>query len=602
MQRRKLRAVALAAAAIMGLPQASAVADDRPKAGARFERLDGIGSLSGFKPAVLDADRRAHVIVELEGRSVGEVEARARGQRLSAQRKRSLRAELSREQAPVKSTIRSLGGQVLFDYQDAYNGVGARVPMSAVGSLEQVPGVAAVHPSRTFEPDNTAGVQFVRGNEAWADLGFTGEDVTVGIIDTGLDYLHANFGGAGDPAEFESNDGTVIEPGTFPTAKVVGGTDFVGDDYNASSDDPAETVPQPDPDPLDCNGHGSHVGGSAAGFGVLSDGTTFGGPYDGSTYSNDFRIGPGVAPEALIHAYRVFGCEGSVSEEVLVAAINRAVADGVDVVNMSIGAPFGRADEPSAEASDIASEAGTMIVASAGNDGSSAYMTGGPSVSNRSLSVAAIDASGPTLPGADIALSTGDSMTAINANEAAIPGDPLDVAVLRTSYPDGPVALGCEPAEYANYPGGVEGKFVVTLRGTCARVARAIFGEQAGAAAVAMINTSPGLPPFEGKITSNPDTGEKFTVTIPFLGIAGCLADTGTCSPANDSADPETLVAADGTQATLSATTVPNPGYKRLASFTSGGPRNVDSAAKPDVTAPGVSVQSTAVGTGNDGT
>ncbi|MGH2734116.1 MAG: S8 family serine peptidase, partial [Actinomycetota bacterium] len=55
-------------------------------------------------------------------------------------------------------------------------------------------------------------------------------------------------------------------------------------------------------------------------------------------------------------------------------------------------------------------------------------------------------------------------------------------------------------------------------------------------------------------------------------------------------------------QATLSATTVPNPGYKRLASFTSGGPRNVDSAAKPDVTAPGVSVQSTAVGTGNDGT
>lgn len=243
-----------------------------------------------------------------------------------------------------------------------------------------------------------------------------------------------------------------------------------------------------------------------------------------------------------------------------------------------------------------------MIVASAGNDGSSAYMTGGPSVSNRSLSVAAIDASGPTLPGANIALSTGDSMTAINANEAEIPAGPFDVAVLRTSYPDGPVALGCDPAEYANHPGGVEGKLVVTLRGTCARVARAIFGEQAGAAAVAMINTSPGLPPFEGKITSNPDTGEKFTVTIPFLGIAGCLADTGSCSPANDSADPEELVAADGAQATLEATTVPNPGYKRLASFTSGGPRNVDSAAKPDVTAPGVSVQSTAVGTGNDGT
>ncbi len=67
----------------------------------------------------------------------------------------------------------------------------------------------------------------------------------------------------------------MIEPGTFPTVKVAGGYDFVGNDYDASSDDPALNTPEPDPDPLDCNGHGSHVAGTAAGHGVLTDGSTF---------------------------------------------------------------------------------------------------------------------------------------------------------------------------------------------------------------------------------------------------------------------------------------------------------------------------------------
>jgi hypothetical protein len=71
-----------------------------------------------------------------------------------------------------------------------------------------------------------------------------------------------HFGGSGDVAEFDADDTSIIEPGTFPTAKVVGGMDFVGDAYTGGN------TPQPDLDPLDCNGHGSHVGGSAAGLGV----------------------------------------------------------------------------------------------------------------------------------------------------------------------------------------------------------------------------------------------------------------------------------------------------------------------------------------------
>ncbi len=279
----------------------------------------------------------------------------------------------------------------------------------------------------------------------------------------------------------------------------------------------------------------------------------------------------------------------------MVAAIDQAVADGVDVISMSLGDPIGRPDAPDSVASNNASEAGVVVVASAGNSGPSAYVTGSPAAADRAISVAAIDASSPTFPGASIALSTGQTVLAQNSNGATLPAGPLAVAVLRDSYPDGPVSLGCDPADYGKYPGGVAGKLVVTLRGTCARVARAIFGEQAGAAAVAMINTAASYPPFEGPITSNPDTGEPFTVTIPFLGVQGVLGP-------NPTPDGDNLVAADGGTGTLSPATVPNPSYGSLASFSSGGPRNVDSAPKPDVTAPGVSVQSTAIGTGNEGT
>jgi len=77
---------------------------------------------------------------------------------------------------------------------------------------------------------------------------------------------------------------------------------------------------------------------------------------------------------------------------------------------------------------------------------------------------------------------------------------------------------------------------VVVKRGTCARVARAIFGQQAGAAAVIMVNSSSSFPPFDGKITENPDDGIPYNVTIPFLGVR--------------STDGAALVAADGGSAT----------------------------------------------------
>jgi minor extracellular serine protease Vpr len=570
---------------------ASTAVADEASAVAKFQRIDpGKIGFAGWTPAVSRAGRRVTAIVELTGRSVAEAEAAARrqGKSLSKAEKAQLRAELRGRQNALAQQLSAQGAEALFTYQDAYNGLAVRVAPSRLAALQNAAGVESVHVARIIEPNNTTSAQYVGASAAWSDYDFTGDGVNVAVIDTGVDYLHANFGGPGTKEAFDANDGTIIEPGTFPTAKVIAGFDFVGDDYDASSDDPAALTPHPDPDPLDCNGHGSHVGGSAAGAGVLSNGATFGGPYNSSTHSsNSFRIGPGIAPEAKVMAYRVFGCVGSTDEATLVAAIDRAVEEGADVINMSLGSPFGRTDEPSTEATDAAAEAGVVVAAAAGNAGPSAYIIDAPGVAGRAISVAALDAIAQ-FPGAVLTLPSGP-ITAINANGAALPAGSFPIKVLRNST--GGVSLGCDPQEYVDQD--VAGKIVVTVRGTCARVARAIFGQQAGAAAVVMINNAAGFPPFEGKITSNPDTGEEFEVTIPFLGVRGVLGPAAT-------ADGDNLVAADGASTTLAATQIANPGFRGFASFSSGGPRNLDSAPKPDVTAPGVSVNSTGVGTGND--
>jgi subtilisin family serine protease len=566
-------------------PQADGISAFGTTSAKRFSRLLGASNYAGFTPAALTRNGPVRVIVTLEGASVAEraTSAGKSGAVLSEAERASIRAQLEQQQKAVSARIAALGGTVVFAFQDAINGMSVTIDASKVEQLSALPGVKAVRLARIVKPDNVAAAKYVNAPQVWDGAGgFTGKGVTIAVIDTGIDYTHANFGGPGTEEAYDDADerDTTLEGDEF-NEKVVGGYDLVGDDYDAEADDPGDATPKPDPDPLDCDGHGSHVAGTAAGYGVLANHATYTGPWTQTTLdTTNFLIGPGMAPEATIRSYRVFGCGGSATADVIVAAIDMAVADGVDVINMSLGSPFGRNDDPDSIAANNAAAAGVVVVASAGNEGPGAYVTGSPGAADRVISVAAIDASRAAMPGATIHLPNGDTVPAINANEAPLPSGPMQVKVLRN--PDGTVSLGCDPEEYV----GVEGKLVVTLRGSCARVARAVFGEQAGAAAVVMINTSTAFPPFEGPIEGNPDTGEEFLVTIPFLGVRGLLGP----DPVED---PDKLVAADGQTVTLTPSAVDNPGYQVLASFTSGGPRNVDSFQKPDVTAPGVSVFST---------
>lgn len=580
----------LSVLAAMAGTAATGDGDDTLDGAARFARVDpalyeSSGVHTAFVPASL-SDRPVSVVMQLAAAPVAvqDADAQKHGQKLTADEKHAIRQQLQAQQDALGASLTLADARVVGQMQDAYNGIQVVVPQKNLAQLASLPGVTAIHAVQTFTPSNANGVAFVGAPQAWQSFGLTGTGVKIAIIDTGIDYTHADFGGPGTVAAWNAAKATSTAPADptlfGPAApKVKGGYDFAGDAYNARI---TGSVPAPDPNPLDCNGHGTHTAGTAAGFGVLGDGTTFHGTYDASTISSHtWKVGPGVAPNADVYAYRVFGCAGS--SNIVALAINRAVADGVNIISMSLGSPLGGTEDPTSVAAQNAFNVGITVVASAGNEGSSGYMVGSPSTSNGVLSVAAMDGSTLTYPGATLTLTTaggasGGSVTTIDANGASIPSGPFGVKVLRNS--DGSVSLGCSEAEYA----GTAGKVVVTMRGNCARVARAVFGDKAGAAAVVMINNATGYPPFEGEITSNPDTGEQHVVTIPFLGA--------------QPADRAALVAADGGSVTLSPATLPNTGYKAVAGFSSGGPRNPDSAPKPDVIAPGVSVASARMGSG----
>ena len=538
-----------------------------------------------FTPLGADPNRQTTVMLKMAGDSVAVADFKA-GRTLSEDQKAQVRGDLESRQEAIKGDLAANGAEVLGQYQDAYNGIKVRVSASSLKALASLPNVVAVRGVRIHQLDNSVSVPFIGTPQAWDGVaGVHGEGIKVGIIDTGIDYTHANFSGPGtvaawnlafskstlDPTLLSVCETAAHTPCFGPDApRVKGGVDLVGDSYNA---DPTsltyQPVPHPDANPLDCNGHGSHTAGTAAGSGVLADGTTYSGPYNAATIgSNAWNVGPGVAPKADIYAIRVFGCNGST--DVVVDALNWAVAHHMDVVNMSLGSSYGSPDDPDVEATNNANEAGLIVVASAGNSGDNPYITGSPAIAEGAISVAATDSTA-TFPGAKLTLHpSGTTIDALNANGFNITSLSGLQTVILPLTPGG--FSGCDETQYAN----VAGKLVITVRGSCARVDRATFGARHRAAAVAMINNSPDYPPFEGPIPN---------VNIPFLGIRP--------------ADRTALRAA--TTVDVEAKAIDNPGYKKYASFSSAGPRRGDSMLKPDITAPGVSIQSTGMGTGNGG-
>jgi minor extracellular serine protease Vpr len=527
-----------------------------------------------FLPGKLDT-RAVKAVIELQGDAITAVQARDLGHRLTPLERDSIRADLRLRQLALKPELERLGTHVLRSYQNAYNGIAVRAKRADLPWLAKLPGVVAVHALVPKKLLGGSAAAFVGASAAWSKRprGLHGERIKVAVIDTGIDYTHANFGGPGTLEAFEVAHAAEAEPADpawfGPDApRIKGGVDLVGDAYDASSDDPEVATPHPDENPLDCGGHGSHVAGIVGGSGVTDAGATYAGPYDVAT-ADGFRIAPGVAPLVDLYAVRVFGCEGATTEDI--DGIEWAVDHDVDVINLSLGTDLSGADDPSSVAASNAVKSGVVVVAAAGNAGGAPYVAGSPASGDGVLSVAALDAN-QTLPGVELALDDGVTIRGRNMNAAKLSdGKSYPLVVLGSADN---LSNGCSPDDYAGPD--VASAIVVALRGSCALVDRLALAQAAGAAGVVLVNNRDGDLPF---------VGETPGFDLPLLGVRA--------------EDAPLLLAASTT--TLSSVVDENANFRLPALFSSSGPRFGDSFLKPSVIAPGVGIVSTQVGSGNFG-
>ncbi|KAF8928494.1 hypothetical protein BGZ47_001577 [Haplosporangium gracile] len=180
--------------------------------------------------------------------------------------------------------------------------------------------------------------------EVHDSLKLYGKGIKIGIIDSGVDYHHPALGGCFGPG-----------------CKVAYGTDFVGDDGRSPDDDPT----------TDCDGHGTHVAGIIA--------------------ANDTAF-IGVVPQATLGAYRVFGCQGGTSNDVIMKALLRAAGDGMQVINLSLGGPGGWRQDREARLADELVKNGTIIVAAMGNEGQMGlFEASSPGVAGAAITVASTE-------------------------------------------------------------------------------------------------------------------------------------------------------------------------------------------------------------------
>jgi subtilisin family serine protease len=543
-----------------------------------------------FVPAVAAANRLGRYYVEMKAASVAD---QIHSGSISEAQQTQAKTLALRSQENAIRQARSLGGRVIFRYGTLVNAFSAMLSTKAANALAQRPDVASVQPVSIIKLDNSTSVPFIGAPQVWNTFGKRGQGMRLALVDTGIDYTHKDFGGSGNPADFEKNDPNFIEPGTFPTKKVIGGYDFVGSNYDVLDADPSNDIPRPDADPLDRDGHGTHTGGTCCGNGVPG------------------KIGPGVAPAVRIQAYKVWDV-GNSTDDVLVAAYERAVDPNQDgnvndrahVLSFSGGVTYGTLNSLEARAAQRVVDVGTVFVASAGNSGNqpslgSAYVTGTPSTARGVVSVAAsidqfvalqLEVNSPPLELPDGGIMVHQDWSA-DLPPGGLTHDLYDGrAVDDIDDPENPTpsdAHFCDPLP----AGSLTGRVVLAYRGTCAVSTKVFNAQEAGATAVVVVSLT-GLPQALGS------AGEPITIPAVMISTKDGLLIFSTLSPdeANHNYNDVTV------NATLHDTPAVIPGFEDvMTTFTSEGPARLTSDLKPDISAPGFAITSANVGTG-DGT
>uniref|UniRef100_A0A7C4TY48 Dockerin domain-containing protein n=1 Tax=Caldisericum exile TaxID=693075 RepID=A0A7C4TY48_9BACT len=228
---------------------------------------------------------------------------------------------LSEKHIKYESLLKEAGATTGYDFSYVLNGISVKAYGNILNKVVSLDFVKDVSLEKTYryERDITRkviGADVVNQlKDASGNYYITGKGIKIGIIDTGVDYTHKELGN-----------------GKFPNAKVVGGYDFADND----------------PDPMDYDGHGTHVAGIACGS--LS----------------------GIAKDATLYAYKIFSKDSTTTtSSLIIKALDQAVKDGCNVVNISIGLQNGGAlrEDPESQAVRNAVNAGVIVVGANGNNG-----------------------------------------------------------------------------------------------------------------------------------------------------------------------------------------------------------------------------------------
>jgi subtilisin family serine protease len=468
-------------------------------------------------------------------------------------------SRLADEQAAATARIEREvpGARVRRHYRTVLDGVSVLLRPDQISALRRVAGVTAVYPNLTYHALSDAVPEVIGAPAVWGpELAGGGAGIKVGVIDDGIDVRHPFFAPQGlkDPPGFPRGNRA------YTNGKVIVARSFA----------PAG-APRGDRLPFESgvSRHGTHVAGILAGdFGLTAPGE-LGRP--------QVRGLSGVAPKAWLGNYRglsqpdpVYGSVGSTAD--LVAAVDAAVADGMDVINLSIG---GTEIDPSADALVRAVQgavaSGVVVVIAAGNE-------------RESLGYGSIDSPGAAVNAITVAATSSSRFFARASTitgTAPVPSllHAFGVAAPDTGEAPRPIRGRLAPAPRANARlcrrdagPGLQGTIAVVQRGGCSVIRKAHFASVAGATAILV------APPDAG-----PPEAEYDSTDVPVLvAPAPVVATIG-----------DYLAAGSSARLTVHAVTLQEPAAPGVvATFSSAGPTPFDHLLKPDISAPGVGILS----------
>jgi subtilisin family serine protease len=442
-------------------------------------------------------------------------------------------------------------------YRTVFNGFSVLVPADSVPELASLPGVAAVHPVREYFPTLDASNVAMGAPAFWSAVGGddqAGAGMKIGIIDTGVDFSNPMF-----------SDAAMSPPPGFPKGDLTlaNGKVIVARFFQALADSGDMNADLGHRTAQDLVGHGSHSAGVAAGTRVDLAGSG----------RREITVA-GVAPKAWIGDYRVFSPRAF--DDNIIAAIEAAVEDGMDVINLSFGSdPAGNPlDDPIIAAVENAIAAGVVATISAGNSGPEPSTVGFPGAALGAITVGAssnshyglstlgifeVTSGSPSVPANLVSIVGGAC-----ADRCSLPSVALSAPLVDVDAVDGQLSgIACTPL-----PGGsLNGRIALVQRGTCTFVVKGQTVAAAGAVGMVIYNSDDPAVSNSGEQLFNPGMSQASVPALMLRRSDGLALKSFLATNADPPAVGQIKAAPEGTPPFV-GTATPH----RLTSFSSRGP------------------------------